>query len=202
MPRKAAATPAKDQRVEELEKKVLHLNEKVSDLGESTNKILDILQSGQAPASVQPRVEADEYADRSFVREMEETDEGVVIAPGPLNLDHPAMKDRLEYERFLQEEVEVEIHTTSDALADQIFDVAVNGRSVTFRRGETKRVKRYIVEGLARAKPIHYTNEEYLNARGEQSVRWPARQGLRYGFSVVNDTARGKAWLKSILAQP
>jgi len=108
------------------------------------------------------------------------------------------VKDLAFNEEFLM----VEIHETSDKDADKIFEIEVNGEKEFFRRGETKRVRRKFVEGLARAKPINYGSEEYLGTDGLKHVRYPSSKGLRYPFALVNAKPIDTAWLQSILAQP
>lgn len=110
--------------------------------------------------------------------------------------------DKIKDMAFNEEFLMVEIHETSDKDADKVFEIEVNGEKEFFRRGETKRVRRKFVEGLARAKPINYGSEEYLGADGLKHVRYPSNKGLRYPFALVNAKPLDTAWLQAILAQP
>lgn len=105
--------------------------------------------------------------------------------------------------KFMEDMITVHVHETAEKNADVCFEVGVNGRNYLFIRGQTKTVPRFVIETLARAKPINYTNEEYTMPDGERAVRWPSATGLRYGFSVIQDPhPRGGDWLKSVLRQP
>lgn len=104
--------------------------------------------------------------------------------------------------KFMEEEVTIYIQDTNVPHADQRFGITVNGREIVFLVGRQYTVSRKYVETLARGKQTHYGNEEYTED-GIHGVRWPARSGLRYPFSVVEDkNPVGHLWLKSVLAQP
>lgn len=112
-------------------------------------------------------------------------------------------KDKLALLAFMEEPVTVHIHETSEEQADSNFSIWVNGRQEVFFRGQEKTVKRKFVEGLARAKPTTYRNEQFKMQDGSDSVRYPKSRGLRYSFSVVHDNnPRGRDWLKEVLRQP
>ena len=133
----------------------------------------------------------------------EANDESFLIRPKQSNVEDPEFTEQMQLEQFMREDVTVHIQTVSEKNAQMVFDVCVNGHTVLFKRGETKTVKRYIVEGLARAKPLTYGNEEYIDTDGERKVRWPMQTGLRYPFSVVEDrNPLGASWLQHVLAQP
>ncbi len=102
----------------------------------------------------------------------------------------------------MRQPLTVHIHSNTDLQSEKVFQITVNGRPCLFRRDETKTVPRMFVEGLARAKPVGYANEEYLRNDGRQDVRYPQQVGLRYPFSLVNASARDQAWLNHVLAQP
>lgn len=112
------------------------------------------------------------------------------------------IKDKAEILAFMEEVVTVIVAPTSDPQAPGIVEVWNAGRPQRFVRGMEQQVKRKFVEVLARAKPVNYGNEEYRDPAGNQSVRWPGRMSLLHPFTVVNDTPRGQAWLKAILAEP
>jgi hypothetical protein len=104
--------------------------------------------------------------------------------------------------QFMAETVRVRIDDVSDEQADPYFGVSVNGRTQIFHRGQEYNVPRFIIEGLARAKPTGYKNEEYVQADGVRAIRNPIKRGLRYPFSVVEDTPKGRDWLRQVLKQP
>lgn len=108
----------------------------------------------------------------------------------------------LEHEKFLNEQVEVYIHPTSEKNADRAFTISVNGVSELFLRGQKRHVKRRFVFGLATARPTTYSNEEYTDVNGARAYRWPTYTGLRYPFSVINDTVKGVEWLDQVMKSP
>lgn len=116
---------------------------------------------------------------------------------------NPAMVEKHANELFMRDKLLVKILDTHEKNADPRFFVSVNGQSVVFVRGQQKWVPRYIVEGLARAKPIAYGNEEYTTQEGIRAVRHPKQIGLRYPFTVLSDPhPRGADWLAHVIAQP
>lgn len=119
------------------------------------------------------------------------------------DVENPAFNEKAALLAFYEEPVTITIHTTHDPQAEQFFAVGVNGKQQIFKRGETYTVARKFVEGLLRARPVHYSNEEYRMDDGSQAVRNPSRTGLRYGFQVVRDeNPIGTAWLTAVMAQP
>lgn len=121
-------------------------------------------------------------------------------------LDDPWLKEKAEYEAFMAQELIVDILTTNEKNAQQIFEISVNGNTFTFRRGQRyEKVPRYIVEGLARCKPQTYESEEYIDVKdGQRKIRYNASRGVRYPFQVTYDPLgkTGSDWLQAVLAQP
>ena len=105
---------------------------------------------------------------------------------------------------FMRDWLIVDIQDTSEKNADPKFFIGVNGRQQIFVRGRQHKARRYFVEGLARAKPISYGNEEYTDPEdGVRKTRHPTHIGVRYPFVVVHDpNPRGREWLTHVLAQP
>lgn len=108
----------------------------------------------------------------------------------------------IEYEKFLAEVVEVYIHPSSEKNADRVFTISVNGKSEVFFRGHKKKIARRFVFGLATARQTSYANEEFTNHMGDRDYRWPTYTGLRYPFSVINDTPKGVDWLDQVMKSP
>jgi hypothetical protein len=102
---------------------------------------------------------------------------------------------------FMEEPVTVTVHESNEERAAPYAEIHVNGRTQLFPRGQSITVKRKYVEGLARAKPTGYRDEEYLGADGMKAHRYHKSTALRFPFSVDEDTPKGKAWLKKILAE-
>ncbi len=118
------------------------------------------------------------------------------------SLDQMGMA-KLDALAFDQELLDVRISEAQDEAQDKRISVAVNGKEYVMWRGMTYRnVPRFIVEGLARAKPYTFSNVEYTKPDGSLSVKWPAHMGLRYPFQVVRDNnPKGADWLQGILSQ-
>ncbi|GAA0586733.1 hypothetical protein ACFQH5_20210 [Halomonas salifodinae] len=131
-------------------------------------------------------------------------DGDTLIKPETRTLDDPNLIKKAEILKFMEEPVTVEISEVSDENADHGFIIHVNGKSEPFRQGERKTVKRYFVEGLARAKRTGYKNQLVVDpVTGDQEYEYPSKTGLRYPFSVVHDpNPRGADWLKAVLRQP
>jgi hypothetical protein len=127
-------------------------------------------------------------------------DDGVLARPRLEDVNSPEFKAKADQMAFMNEMVTIHVHETSERDADQSFMVSVNGRSVVLQRGNQYTVPRFILEVLSRARPVHYTNQEYIGDDGVRRVRYPSRAGLRYPFSVVTDSDRGKAYTKRLLA--
>lgn len=117
-------------------------------------------------------------------------------------VDGPNWKNKADNLAFAEEPVTVTVHPTSDKYASQIVSTAVQGRTQNFIRGQSVTVKRKFVEVLARAKPVNFRNEEYVNSEGDKAFRWPSTTGLLYPFQIDHDAnPNGRAWLRKILAE-
>lgn len=115
-------------------------------------------------------------------------------------VDRPVNKEKLEMLAFMEEPVTIEIHTTADPTAEQVFTVANGGKREFFRRGEVKTVARKFVNILASSKITTFSQKRVRDDEGiMQDVQVP-RTALRYPFSVIEDKhPRGKDWLRATL---
>jgi hypothetical protein len=103
---------------------------------------------------------------------------------------------------FMEEPVAVTVHQHNGQNPEPVVPIWVNGRCQVFPRGQSITVKRKFVEGLARAKPTTYRNEEYVNQEGDKAFRYPTATGLRYPFQIDrDDNPRGADWIRKILAE-
>lgn len=193
------------QSVEALDAAVMQQDEKISGLQQSTEdngaklgQILEIIMKNQH--SMDPAEhDVNEYGESAII----DTGEGPEIVHSQYkDVDAPEFKKKEEDEAFLREKVTIEIQESHDPNAAPIFDISVNGRSMVFVPGRQYTVPRYIVEGLARARPVHYLNQEGFNSRGERVVKNPSRRSLRHPFNVIQDTQRGREWLSAVMSQP
>lgn len=141
--------------------------------------------------------------DGDAVLEEVDHDEVILVKPNQESIESPICQEKLANLQFMEDKIVIHIHDTAEKDADPRFEVSVNGQGWVFERGKQYTVPRYIVEGLARAKPVHFRNHEYTDEDGVRNVKWPSSTGLRYGFSVIQDPhPRGSDWLRSVLAQP
>ena len=112
--------------------------------------------------------------------------------------DDPYMREM----SILNEEVEICVLPTQDKLdTTRIVTVSVNGRAEHFMRGEWKKVKRYYVEQLARAKRESW-EFSYKRAPDGSTVQTEyGIQSLRFPFNIRDANPKGTAWLQSLYAQ-
>jgi hypothetical protein len=102
---------------------------------------------------------------------------------------------------FMNEEVIVLVHESTDKNSNPFPEVWVNGRVQRFVRGNEQRVRRCFVERLARAKLTTFGNVKTKNVDGEDTYVYPSHTGSAYPFAVIGDSEKGKAWLKKVLAE-
>lgn len=165
------------------------------------------------PVVITKTIEPMEMLPKDRVHEFKESDLGANATPNAemvaeqveiVPASELARRDKIAALAFDNEPVTVHVHETSDEQADANFSISVGGKSEVFFRGETKTVARKFVEGLARAKPVGFRWEEYTRSDGTRAVRYPARTGLRYPFSIVKDAnpRGGQEWVNRIIQQP
>ena len=212
---KALTNKALQKNVEAMGEQLDAVTEAVNQLGESQVEITTSLDNisktftsainaGVAPKKMFEPMEQDQGTERapSEFKVERDTGDANLVEAGIFDVDSPQFNDKMKLLAFMEEPVEVYIQQTSDKDADMLFDIQVNGMAQIFHRDQTVVVKRYFVEGLARAKPVHYVNEPYAMANGDRGVRYPSRRGLRYPFTVMKDpNPQGQGWLKAVLAQ-
>lgn len=163
----------------------------------------DIIIRGSNPSEpMEQKIGQDEHA-----RIMQTTGDardslsGTIIEPVERPLG-AVDQEKLAMMKFMNDNVTVHVHSTSDKQAEQIFELFINGERQVFRRNEKKTVPRRFVDLLARLKPTTYTQREITDANGDKSIAFDPHTGLRYPFSVVDDPhPRGGEWLRSVLAE-
>lgn len=111
-------------------------------------------------------------------------------------------KEKLEYELFLQELVLVRLQDTTDETQIPVPQVVNGGQIQFFVRGREQWVKRLALEPLARAKKTTYSQKKVRLEDGTESYIMVPHTALMYPFVVLEDTPKGKNWLKGILAEP
>jgi hypothetical protein len=103
---------------------------------------------------------------------------------------------------FMEERVGVVVGETTDANAEPMPAVYVNGVAQYCPRGVEVSCRRKFVEGLVRAKPVSVrTSVEERNSENPAN-RIVRTALLKYPFQVTrDDNPRGAAWLRALLAE-
>ena len=117
----------------------------------------------------------------------------------------------VELEAFMNEVLTIVCEESRNPNDTKHVEVAVNGRRIFIPRGvETNTgfdeygrifpVKRMYIERLARSKETSYSQD--LDPRlGEGVNRLQPHRALTYPFKVVDDSPKGREWLKRILME-
>ena len=103
----------------------------------------------------------------------------------------------VDLEKFMHEEVVVYVHPSREAGSLEVIPPNVNGINQPIIRGVNTPVKRKYVEALRRAHSITYEQKVQDPSRPE-NIQMLARAIPDYPFDVIEDSAKGKAWLKHI----
>ena len=117
----------------------------------------------------------------------------------------------VELEAFMNEVLTVYCDESPDVNATPKVEVAVNGRRIFIPRGiETNvghdeygrqvPVKRMYIERLARARRTSY-RQNLDPTLGEAINKLQRHSALEYPFRVVDDSPKGREWLKRIMMQ-
>lgn len=117
--------------------------------------------------------------------------------------DERALGDKAAMLAFMEEELTVVVHETTDVTDDPIPQVTNDGVNQFFIRGKEQKVKRKFVEVLARAKKTTYTQQLAKDSAGNEFYRNVPHTVPRYPFTVMHDpNPRGRAWLQALREQP
>ena len=193
---KRLSANAVDAKVDALAVSVQANNEALASLAVQMTTFMDAINR---PVAIRRDTDAAAlHGTQSDVAEF--NDSGVLEKPFTTEVENPAFKKHADDLAFMAEPVMIMIHETSERDAENIFMVSVNGDQHRLERGKQYTLPRAHVAVLAAARPVHYENQEYVDTDGTRKVRWPSRRGLRYPFSVVQDSDRGRAWLRTVLA--
>jgi len=105
-------------------------------------------------------------------------------------------------EVFMNEQVTIMVHSTTDENQPPQVIVNCNGMNQPIMRGYPTTVKRKYVEILARMKETKYS-QVTRNPAAPDQIDMVARHGLSYPFDLVEDkNPRGRAWLNNVMAEP
>lgn len=120
--------------------------------------------------------------------------------PEAIAIESATTTDALDLEAFMHEAVKIRVHGSPEEGALPVISVIVNGTIQPIPRDQEVTVKRKYVEALARAKATTY--KQATNPIDPSDIRMVPTTVLSYPFTVIEDTERGKGWLRKILAQP
>jgi hypothetical protein len=99
---------------------------------------------------------------------------------------------------FMEEQVLVRIHESTDPNAEKIIPVYNDGIPQHFIRGQWTVCKRKFAEVLARAKPYSIATPEITDGNGDRTTAIRKTTALRYPFEMQDKNPRGQAWLHMI----
>lgn len=109
----------------------------------------------------------------------------------------------IELEKFMQEGVVVELHTSTDPNAAPVVFVGCNGDTRWLPRGVPIKIPRKFVERLAQVKEARFKTTENPDRSADNSMQTKRTQASPYGFSVIRDpNPKGRAWLEAVRRQP
>lgn len=105
-----------------------------------------------------------------------------------------------ELDKFMREPVVVNVFESAREGELDVCSPEVNGVKYNILRGKPTRIPRFVVEALARARTTNITQKEW-NPHSADSLRLINKTGQSYPFEVVQDSQRGRDWLKHIYQQ-
>lgn len=155
-------------------------------------------------APVRPLVDSgDHQVGQDQTATLSSVGEAVIERPPYQSVDGPEGKDHADAMAFNEEMCEVTVADSPDPREGKIVTISVDGSNQNFIRGQKQTVRRKYVEGLARAKPVSFMNQEYVDGNGDKAFRYPSTTGLRYPFTLDRDDnpKGGMPWLRKILAE-
>lgn len=116
-----------------------------------------------------------------------------------LVLEERVSSNELELEAFMNEPVTINVSGSAIEGDLPVISVIVNGVVQPIPRGSEVVVKRKYVEALARAKTTGY--KQQVNPIDPSDISMVPSTALTYPFTVIQDTHRGKEWLRRVMAQ-
>lgn len=117
------------------------------------------------------------------------------------SMEDPHFKSYVDEMEFMEEQVVVRVHQSSDKNAEAIVTVWNDGKPQRFQRGVAQIVKRKYVEVLARAKPFSVSTPEGTDGNGNRNTSIKTQTGLLYPFEMHDKNPLGQAWLQRVLQE-
>jgi hypothetical protein len=119
------------------------------------------------------------------------------------------LNDKARHLAFLEEEVTIQLAEDTNKNPETHIFCQVNGVGPGpggvpwIPRGVPVTIKRKFLQVLARARPVRYRNNEYVDQNsGERKTEQIASSAQKYPFSVIrDDNPRGVEWLTNLFRQ-
>lgn len=105
--------------------------------------------------------------------------------------------DAVDLEKFMHEIVVIYVHPSRERESLDVITPNVGGLNQPIIRGVDTPVKRKYVEALARCHSIRY-EQRTPDPRNPDKIDMCEKRVPDYPFDVVQDTPKGKAWLKTV----
>jgi hypothetical protein len=116
-------------------------------------------------------------------------------------IDKPPAKSKLDDLAFMEEKLRVVVHGKEDAQSEQFTQVWNGGQPFVFPHNIEVTCARKFVEVLARSKRRTFKNVEYTDSEGVRAFKYPSQQVHGHPFAVIEDSPKGKEWLRKILQE-
>ena len=105
----------------------------------------------------------------------------------------------LETEKFMEDELVIVIHRSTDKNALEKVPVGVNGETAWLPRDTKIRLPRKFVERLARAQEATFRTDDNPDPRMDEGKVIRRTNGQVFPFAVLHDPSpRGQAWLAKV----
>lgn len=117
-------------------------------------------------------------------------------------VERPLNQEKLDELVFMEEPIKVLVHESTNQTDVKVPEVWNGGQRQFWIRGVEKVVKRKFVEVLARMKKTVYSQRKVKDDEGIEDYENIPHTALQYPFVVIDDSERGKAWLKRVLREP
>lgn len=118
-----------------------------------------------------------------------------------INTDKVYSNAALEQERFMADELEVQLLDAGSEDENQWVEVKVNGMGYVARRGDVVTMRRSHVAVLAQAKELRLKQVKTTAPDGSMGYTETMVAKLTYPFSIIHDPAgrKGSDWLRQQL---
>ena len=122
-----------------------------------------------------------------------------LVAAPIMPISEREFTDNIELSKFMEEELVIKVHETSDQNAPPWVPVGCNGEQVWLRRGTKIRIPRKFVECLTRYDTA-FTSVMVADPNADEGRVQRPRAYQAYPFEVLHDPSqKGKAWLSRVM---